>query len=403
MNDKLAAFKDQVSSQLASADFMIISDEEVLKSMQVYPTEMEMGELRSARQTTEVAVATAKSGGSSATSGAGRSVTEATFDTPKHQNLNPNRNSLGSLADRLLSDQSSALRMAQNMGAEYMLFVTVGSLSTREAAFNNARLGLKGKSTTYTLRGTYKLTEAYRTGGAIAGGPIKSDKVVPSSDAVQIKDDGILNELLEEGAAQVVAGMTEKVRTLPRPQEPTKVNVTIASYAKDLAGNEISLPDLRLTEGKVAGSEQSFPALVSATVKIDGFALGVTPVTLKLLPGPHKLQLERPGFKPIDMHFLAQEGVTLAPTMWMHEEGFGRWKSIREFLNGLDTKRQLTQAEVKVLEGHAQMLRQSGFLVDIRKNSKEEIHVKEDIKVDTKEAPKQNVFIPSFWNYWRGR
>ena len=45
---------------------------------------------------------------------------------------------------------------------------------------------------------------------------------------------------------------------------------------------------------------------------------------------------------------------------------------MRAFLSGLDNGRKLTDAEVKVLEGQAQMLRQSGIM----------------IKVDTKEGLK---------------
>ncbi len=78
---------------------------------------------------------------------------------------------------------------------------------------------------------------------------------------------------------------------------------------------------------------------------------------------------------------------------------FRRWREIRDFLNELDKDRVLTKAKVSVLEGYAQMLRQSGFLVSVKSESKQES--KSDVKVDTKQAPVYN-FVRGLWDYWRG-
>ena len=58
----------------------------------------------------------------------------------------------------------------------------------------------------------------------------------------------------------------------------------------------------------------------------------------------------------------------------MSEAGYQRWKDNTAFLHHLKKDEKLTDAEVKVLEGTAQMFRQCGFRVD----------VKGDIKVDAK-------------------
>ena len=76
----------------------------------------------------------------------------------------------------------------------------------------------------------------------------------------------------------------------------------------------------------------------------------------------------------------AQAGLQLAPTLQLTEAGYARWKDMRAFLSGLDNGRKLTDAEVKVLEGKAQMFRQSGILI--------KQDTKEDIKVDTKDGLK---------------
>lgn len=391
-NKDVPILEDQLASQLGSAQFVIISREDLMKAKKVYPTHAEFGTPRTIRNQTDYARAGAVGPGGIAEAETARSTTLVTVDKPEDQNLNPNRNSLGTTSDRLMSDGASAVRMAQLMGAEYVLIATIGSFGTSRATFDNPRLQLKGTTTKHVLRATYKVLDGYK-GGSVAGGIAKAEKAVSGSDTVKIETDDTTNELIEDVSTQIVSALSEKIDALPRPVEPAKVTVTISSYAKDLAGNEISLPDIRLTEGKVSSNEQNFPALVSANVMIDGVNMGTTPVNLQILPGVHKLQLTRVGFETLDINFLAQEGTTLTPSMWMDQAGFKRWMEVRNFLNTLDTKRQLTAAQVKVMEGYAQMLRQSGYLVEIRKKTEE------DIKVNTKEAPK-TYLMKGLWDHW---
>ena len=100
--------------------------------------------------------------------------------------------------------------------------------------------------------------------------------------------------------------------------------------------------------------------------------VGTTPARVKLAPGLHKLRLTREGCKDYEATISAEAGMQLAPTLQLTEAGYARWKDMRSFLQGLDNGRKLTDAEVKVLEGKAQELRQSGVM----------------IKVDTKEGTK---------------
>jgi len=392
-NEKLPALEDQVSSQLSGKEFTIMSREEIMKAVKVYPIEPSRLGVRSVRSSVEVASATALGGGSLANATAARSSQEVIVAMPEDQNEAANRNSLGTVADRLLSDQTSALRLAQAMGAQFMLFVNVGTFGKETVSINRSDIGVSTKNTTYNLRGTYKLVEAY-TGGGISGATFKCSRAIRQTESVQVETDDLVNQLIEDAAAKVATGVLAKAAEYEIPKSPDKVAVLINAYAKDLVGNEVQLPQVRLSEGGVAGKPDMFPALVSATIEIDGFAMGTTPATIKLFPGSHKLRLLRPGFQPVDQYFLASEGLELSPSMWMNDAGFQRWKEIRDFLNKLDTRRQMTDAQVKVLEGYAQYLRQSGFMVNIKQTS--------DIKVDTKEAPKITEVHGLPWNYWNG-
>ena len=94
-------------------------------------------------------------------------------------------------------------------------------------------------------------------------------------------------------------------------------------------------------------------------------AMGTTPVQLKIMPGLHKLRLTREGCDDLELTIRAEDGLKLNPTMQLSEAGLKRWMEIRAFLNDLDTKKKLTDAQVKVLEGQAQFLRQSRYSINV--------------------------------------
>ena len=332
LNDKVSYLEDQVTSRASGKNFSIISREEVFKAVKVYATE----------------------------AGASPGI---------DQNQAANRNSLGTASDRMLSDNASALRTAQNLGADFLLFVNVGSFAKETKDFTDADIGVHTKNTVYNLRGTFKVVEGI-TGGALGGDAFRVSKTIRQTPNLKTETDDIVNELLDSAAEKIADGLAAKAAQFVPPSQPGKVEISVACAAKDLQGNEISLPDLRLTEdGKVVDAGKTLPVQVSATVEIDGFASGTTPAKIKVAPGAHKLRLTRPGFETIDLTINAAEGLALNPTMQMSEDGFRRWKEIRNFLNGLDTSRKLTDAAVEEIRGRAQMLRQSGFLVDYRVNT----------------------------------
>jgi hypothetical protein len=326
LNDKVPFVEDQVASRVGGKDFAVISRADVLNAVKVFPTEPAAA---------------------------------------------PDRNALGTKLDRLLSDNSSALRLAQNMGADFILFVSIGSLDKTTRKFKDDAIGVETENTTHTLRATYKVVEGY-TGGALGGDAIKSAKAIRQTANLKIEDGDVVNELLEDAAAKVAEGLAAKAAEFKAPTVAGRVEISIAAAVKDLNGNEISLPDVRLTEdNRLVQGDKSLPVQASATIEIDGFAMGSTPARIKVFPGAHKLRLTRPGFKDVELTINATEGLALAPTMQLNEEGYQRWKDLRLFLDQLDTNRKLTDARVEEIRGNAQRLRQSGFLVDFRVNTKE--------------------------------
>jgi len=198
---------------------------------------------------------------------------------------------------------------------------------------------------------------------------------------VKRNDGNVLNELLRTAAGKIAQSCAEKTRDLKVAAPAGKVEVAITCALRDLTGAEISLPDIRLGEdNKVIKGDKALPVEASASVEVDGIVVGTTPAKVKLAPGLHKLRLMRAGCDDYQAAIDAQAGLQLAPTLQLTEAGYARWKDMRAFLSGLDNGRKLTDAEVKVLEGKAQMFRQSGILI--------KQDTKEDIKVDTKDGLK---------------
>ncbi len=419
LNDKILSFEDQVASRASGKDFAIISREDVLKATKVYrgadvsvisretevrgsgtvsgQANLKATEDRKAAEVGSAGVFPAHVQGGARVDGQVTTERNATgvrqvsgdvnasgtrAETLTGVSSNPDRNTLGTKSDQILSDNSSALRMAQNMGADFILFVTLGSYAKEVKKFNNPNLGIKTENTVHNLRGTYRVAEGV-TGSTLGGDSFLCSKTITQTGTLQVEDEDTLNGLLEEAAGKVADGLAAKASVFVPPATLGKVAVSIACGVKDLAGNEVTIPDLRITENNtIAQAGKELPAQASAVIEVDGFAMGTTPAQLKLAPGPHKLRLTRPGFTDVELTINATEGLSLTPTMQMSDEGFGRWKDIRSYLNGLDRSRKLTDAEVKDIEGHAQMLRQSGFKVD----------AKTDIKVDTKEGFKFNLY-----------
>lgn len=326
LNDKVTFLEDLVIGKAREKEFAIVSREDVIKALKVYPT-----------------------------------------DQPGE----PDRNSLGTKLDRLLSDNTSALRLAQNMNTDFILFVSLGSLGQTTRKFRDDSLGIAVNNTLHTLRLTYKLTEGV-TGSSLGGDSVTESKTIRQSPNLVIETDDVINELLEKAAVKVADGLAAKAANFKPAALPGRVEISIAAGVKDLQGNEISLPDIRITEdNQLVKGDRTLPVQASATIEMDGFALGTTPAKIKVLPGAHKLRLTRPGFDDVELTINATEGLSLSPTMQMSAAGYARWKDIRTFLNALDMSRLLTDARAEEIRGNAQRLRQSGFLVDFRVNTTE--------------------------------
>ena len=263
--------------------------------------------------------------------------------------------------DTALAQNTSALRLAQTLGADYLLQVTLAGFDVQVRAID--AYGVKAINETRTLRLTYKILDG-QTGASLTSDTVKASTIVQQTpNAVQGGTDS-LDELLDQASVKVAASLKTRIDSGRIPAASAAaalVTITLQTEAADL-----TIPDIRIeADNTVAISESKFKvSALSATVEVDGLAVGTAPGKLTVRPGLSKLRITRAGYKPYErtVNFMAGQSLTVA--LELSEEGYARWKDSTAFLNGLKNGAKLTDAEVKVLEGKAKMLEQSGFKVN---------------------------------------
>ena len=282
--------------------------------------------------------------------------------------FDPNSASTARPADSLdaqLTDQSSALRLAQNMGADYIVQASITSYAATKrtvTAYGNTL-----NNYDYTLRVTYKILDA-AGGGSLTGDVAKATRTEQATANASSAVQGIFDDLLDEATAQIASSLRTRIAagkiTAPKPAA-TLVTITIMPEAADLF-----IPDVRInTENVVTVGESKFKVTpLNATVEVDGVAVGTAPGKITLRPGFSKLRISREGFDTWERTISASEGQVLNVAMKMSATGYARFKDATSFLTELKNGTKLTDAEVKKIEGEAKSLENSFFKVDTKEN-----------------------------------
>ena len=102
--------------------------------------------------------------------------------------------------DHALNDNSSALRLAQNLGADFILVASIASYDTDKTTYNS--FGIATPDVTRTLRVSYKIIET-STGGAIRGGTVVATKIVRQAPNSSVEDSNLIGRLLDDAAGQL--------------------------------------------------------------------------------------------------------------------------------------------------------------------------------------------------------
>ncbi len=272
----------------------------------------------------------------------------------------------GQELDKILSNNTSALALTRNMGADYFLVASITTLGADHIRFNNEQ-GVNTDILEHKLTVSYKLVDA-AMGGSLTGDVIEVSEKIRQQPGLTIERD-VVNNLLNDSSGKLAAGLiarAEKNQIREGPARKGMVEFTIHCGMQDLSIPEIVKNDAG--EYVVTANQYRVEAM-AVTVAIDGVTVGTTPGPLQAYPGLAKIRLSREGFKDWSQTINIRKDMTLVVPMQMTEDGHARWKENTAFLEGLKASAKLSDAQAKMWEGLAKMLEQSGLRIDQRSNT----------------------------------
>lgn len=278
--------------------------------------------------------------------------------------VNPN----GALTalDRSLEDNSSALRLAQNLGADFILVPSITTFGTEKKTYNGN--GIVTLNITYTLRATYKIAEA-GMGGAVRGGTVQATKTIRQTSDLSTEDSDTVNELLDDAASQLADAIAQNAPTLPADvAKDSMVHFQVSCTMTDPRQAPILISALGITADNhlVVTNQPIAVQPMGVTVELDGTAIGSAPGNFQARPGLHKMRLSREGFDAWERTVNIYDGEDLRVALQMSPAGYARWADTTAFLAGLDANRKLTDAEVNKINGLAEFFKNSHFRVDAK-------------------------------------
>jgi len=286
----------------------------------------------------------------------------------KDYSTGANPNGAADPLDALLEDNSSALRLAQNLGADYLLIPAITSYGSEKKIYNGN--GISTVNFTHTLRVNYKIVEAGE-GGATRGGTAIATKNIRNTTDVSTESSDILNGLLDDAAGQLADAIVASAKSLPTDvAKAARVSFSIACSMTDPRQQPILISQVSVSADNtlIATNPPAPVQPLDVTVELDGVALGSAPGTFQAFPGLHKLRLSREGFSVWERTINVYDGQTLRVALQMSPEGYAKWKDTTDFLATLDNNRKLTEAEVNRINGVAKFYSESHYRVDTKDN-----------------------------------
>ena len=255
LEGRLDAFGDQLGARLAEAGFEVIRSQDVLARF----VESRDAESEQALRQGVEALQTAKS--------------EGTVDGP--------------------SQEATALRTAQLMGADYLVFaslISVGENRTSVQAY-----GMTQQQTVTTLRLALRVLEGGQ-GAQIYGDTVAVAEKVAQTAHLQVDTGDLVNTLLDRGADELatrVRGSLARIEAA-KPAAPALASVTVAATAE------------------------------GAAVEVDGVVVGTAPGTFRLSPGVHEMRVSQEGYASWEKSVSVTDGQTLNVAMELSAAGLAR-------------------------------------------------------------------------------
>ncbi|MEM7626216.1 MAG: PEGA domain-containing protein [Planctomycetota bacterium] len=270
----------------------------------------------------------------------------------------------GAELDEALESSTSALRLAQNMGVDYLLVASLATYGSQTQHLNRPDLGIDRRVTTDTLRASYKILDA-GLGESLSAGAVTAVNKRQASDSLHDEaNTDIVNGLIADAAAQIGERLRAKGGADGVPD--SKLADRVVEFLVSCTMQDLSIPEVIKDEQDnyiVTGNRYKLETL-AVTVELDGVVIGTAPGKFDALPGLHKIRLTREGFEPWERTINVRDGQHLAVALQLSDEGRANWMQMAEFLNNLKVQERVSEAQAEFIRGAAQTMRQSGVRID---------------------------------------
>jgi hypothetical protein len=238
---------------------------------------------------------------------------------------------------------ASALRIAQMIGADYLLMASLTSFGheTRTFKGEGTHFGSNNRTSVYTLRIAVKVLEGTK-GGTLYGDTVTASERVAVVENLTIESSEMINKLLDAGSLKVAENISDKIQKI----------------------REVPLATVSTVEFTVKSNVEG------ATVELDGAAIGSTPGTFTAAPGLHQLRISRQWLTPWDNMVNVFAGQQLNVTLELSKEGLKRYSTLERLKLELAKTQMQTEMEGKEREANVEINKQQS---DADAYSKKEI------------------------------
>ena len=268
--------------------------------------------------------------------------------------------------DTLLSDDTSALRLAQNLDVDYLVIGSLGSLTSSARTLNRPDIDVNRTIHRARLIAGYKVLDRVKGAALVSSQATAEKSIQESAGASGFNFEEVVDDLLLSVADDIGTAFEAALPRVPKPEElPGMVTVQLLCTSQDLMVPEV----IKDEDGEYILTNNRFQAQpMSVTVEVDGVVVGTAPGEIQVFPGLHKLRLTRELFEPWERTVNFKDDPTQTQTLQvalaLTEEGRLRWEEVTGLYDELKNSQRTNAAQGEVLESLGQMLRQSGIRID---------------------------------------
>lgn len=215
---------------------------------------------------------------------------------------------------------ASALRIAQIIGADYLVMATINSLGVENRSFKgqNSVYGTDNEATIFNLRIGLKVLEGNQ-GGTVYGDTVTASERVVAGQNLTIVTSDIMPKLIESGARKIADNIADKVERI----------------------RNVKVKTVPLVEFSVSSNVEG------AVVELDGAVIGSTPGRFTAAPGLHQLRLTKEWLTPWTRTINIFPNQVLNVSLELSDEGIRRFVSIEQLKTDLSKAKQQIEIEMK--------------------------------------------------------